>query len=338
VYKRQDHWTAWDPPAAGPDDYIIVKGDTLWDLAGQWLGDPYLWPQVWDENKYILDSHWIYPGDPLKRPGKPTVVSGEPSIEVEGSAPVTDPGYGRGAEQPSAPVVGSAPTALEMIANPWDVYCSGFIAPDYSASETRMVGAELEHQHWGQGDVVYLNQGRNQGISAGAVYAVRRTGRHVAHPVTGADLGAWVRRLGTVRVLAVQDNTATARVEESCEDFVAGDHLVAWEEIPLPVVDLPEFDRYDAEPTGGTTGYVVAIKDDLQYAGDGQIVHVDMGAGADARPGDVLRVYRDSGDLPRRMIGHAVVLTVEPSTSTAKVTLAVRETQVGDRVEREVAR
>jgi len=148
----------------------------------------------------------------------------------------------------------------------------------------------------------------------------------------------WVHRLGTVRVLAVQDNTATVRIEESCQDLVAGDHLVAWEEIPLPMVELPEFDRYDAEPTGGTTGYIVAIKDDLQYAGDGQIVHIDVGSGASAMPGDVLRLYRENGGLPRRMIGHAVILTVEPATSTAKVTLAVRETQVGDRVEAEVVR
>jgi nucleoid-associated protein YgaU len=72
-----DHWTPWDPPEAGPDAYVIQKGDTLWDLAGRWLEDPFLWPQVWDENRYILDSHWIYPGDPLVIPGRPTVVPEE---------------------------------------------------------------------------------------------------------------------------------------------------------------------------------------------------------------------------------------------------------------------
>ena len=25
-----DHWTPWDPPAAGPEDYIIQRGDTLY--------------------------------------------------------------------------------------------------------------------------------------------------------------------------------------------------------------------------------------------------------------------------------------------------------------------
>ena len=63
-----DHWTAWDPPMSFPEGaevYIIQKGDTLWDLANQYYGDPYLWPQIWERNQYILDAHWIYPGDPL---------------------------------------------------------------------------------------------------------------------------------------------------------------------------------------------------------------------------------------------------------------------------------
>src|SRR5688572_9800138 len=62
-----DHWTAWDPPQppAGVQVHIIERGDTLWDLAARFFGDPYLWPQIWEKNQYILDAHWIYPGDPL---------------------------------------------------------------------------------------------------------------------------------------------------------------------------------------------------------------------------------------------------------------------------------
>src|SRR5512145_1036616 len=66
--KVGDHWTAWDSPAGQEGDYLIQSADTLWDLSAKWLGDPYLWPQVWEQNRYIEDSHWIYPGDPLKVP------------------------------------------------------------------------------------------------------------------------------------------------------------------------------------------------------------------------------------------------------------------------------
>ena len=90
--KVGDHWTAWDPPAPAPGAYVIVKDDTLWDLAGRWLGDPFLWPQIWDENRYILDSHWIYPGDPLVIPGRPTVVpeGGPPAATEESEPPATE--------------------------------------------------------------------------------------------------------------------------------------------------------------------------------------------------------------------------------------------------------
>ena len=61
------HWTAWDPPPTpeGAKVHIVVPGDTFWDLAAANLGNPYLWPQIWEKNQYILDAHWIYPGDPL---------------------------------------------------------------------------------------------------------------------------------------------------------------------------------------------------------------------------------------------------------------------------------
>jgi formate--tetrahydrofolate ligase len=62
------HWTAWDPPSSYPEGtelYTVVGGDTFWALAGKYLGNPYLWPQLWEKNQYVRDAHWIYPGDPL---------------------------------------------------------------------------------------------------------------------------------------------------------------------------------------------------------------------------------------------------------------------------------
>ena len=50
------HWSPYDAPSSYPEGtqlHIIVKGDTLWDLANQYLANPFLWPQVWEENRYI---------------------------------------------------------------------------------------------------------------------------------------------------------------------------------------------------------------------------------------------------------------------------------------------
>ena len=84
------HWTAWDPPpvAEGQKVHVVVAGDTLWDLSAHTLTNPYLWPQIWDQNRYVLDSHWIYPGDPVVLPDV-QVVPPTPSAASGTSAAVT---------------------------------------------------------------------------------------------------------------------------------------------------------------------------------------------------------------------------------------------------------
>ncbi len=81
--------------------HVVVKGDTLWDITGKYLGNPFLWPSVWQKNPQIKNAHWIYPGD---------------SVLVDGSKASTTPAAvhvdsGKGqsglremdAVQPSAP-------------------------------------------------------------------------------------------------------------------------------------------------------------------------------------------------------------------------------------------
>lgn len=337
--KVGDHWTPWDPPAAGPNDYIIKKGDTLWDLGQQWLGNPFLWPQIWDQNRYIQDSHWIYPGDPLVQPSKPTVVPPEgPPPGTTGAEADAQPEPRAGAQAPaSAPrSTGALAPARRLLPLAWghDVYCSGYIDPQHTFSDTWVAGRESEAIGVSIGDVIYVNKGRNQGLQAGADLAIERKAGPVVHPASEAPIGDLMQRLGKARVLCAQDEKSMAVIVEACEPVYDSDELVPWKDIPIPGANtMPAFDRNCSEPSGGPQGYVVAIKDSVAAAGVGQIIHTDLGEGTGLKPGQFLSLYRDNGEFPRLMIGQAMVLTVESGTSTAKITRSVRDLAAGDRVE-----
>ena len=73
--------------------------------------------------------------------------------------------------------------------------------------------------------------------------------------------------------------------------------------------------------------------DELLAVAGGNIVNTDLGDNAGVRPGSLLTLFRDNGDLPRLVLGQAVVLTVDGSTSTVKVLQSSREVRIGDRAE-----
>ena len=49
-----------------PHAYVVLPGDTLWDISRHFLSKPWLWPEIWQANPRVHNPHLIYPGDILK--------------------------------------------------------------------------------------------------------------------------------------------------------------------------------------------------------------------------------------------------------------------------------
>ncbi|MEZ9765002.1 LysM peptidoglycan-binding domain-containing protein [Vibrio splendidus] len=62
-----------------PEAYVVVKGDTLWDISAMYLDSPWLWPRLWQVNPEIENPHLIYPGDKLSL----VWINGEPVLSLK---------------------------------------------------------------------------------------------------------------------------------------------------------------------------------------------------------------------------------------------------------------
>lgn len=338
------HWTPYDPPSEFPEGstvHRVVPGDTLWDLANTYLGDPYLWPQIWERNPYIKDSHWIYPGDPIAI----DVAVQEPPTdfeEVDSDETVTSEfgdsdGFGEPAIDEGEP---------HPLGSSADVYCFADLVPDDSIYPFTIMSAErIEFQDsFSEGDIVYIDGGVEQGVAAGdrffVLNRIRPLYRLVENPsisqvYTSDKLGIVYSKIGQIKVLCAQENSAIAEITYACDPIDVGNVLQPFRPIPVPlVIDPDPTDRCDV-PNGKPIGRVIYTRDDQIEIGGGWLVFIDLGAAEGLYPGQFATIFRDNPvkGMPRLVLGELGILTVEENYSTAILTRGWASVYLGDRVE-----
>jgi hypothetical protein len=317
----------------GATYYLVVRGDTLWDIAKRFLGNPFLWPQIWNENRYIADAHWIYPGDPLIIP-KVALISEKAGVPGVGG--VGEEGEGEGL--PGEGAEGAAGAALYPVTEEVTMQCAAYIVDSHEDESLKIIGSELgaAKNAFSDRDILYLNKGTNAGIKAGDVFSFHQRVYDVKHPESHRTLGSKIETTGWGRVILVQENAATVVVDQACGDIHAGDYVKAFEKMNVPLaLRRPPADRLTPS-SGKAQGYVVDIADDSAIAGTGQTLSIDLGSQTGVAPGNVLVVYRTmypSVPTPRNVLGEIVVLTTRDKTATAKVVYSNDAIMNGDQVE-----
>lgn len=258
-----------------PEQYTVVKGDTLWDISGKFLQHPWQWPQLWHNNPQIKDPHWIYPGDTLYF----SYVNGEPTLSF--SPPGSDyqpdirPHIRESAIEKAVPVL------------PANAIRQFLVSPKVgSAGELEKAPYVLEiageHLIAGAGDRVYVRAIENP---EGLGYTVYRPGKPYLSPETHEILGYEAQYVADT-TLEMPGDPATLRINKSDFEIQRGDRLMPTAEGEMALTYFPK------PPEQMIIGSIIRVMGGVSQIGQFNVVVIDKGTVDGLKVGHTLDVYR----------------------------------------------
>ena len=255
-----------------PDRYVVVKGDTLWDISAMFLRDPWLWPEVWYVNPQIANPHLIYPGDILNL----VYVDGQPQLRMTRGYPTVDLGP-QIREQSLADAIPTIPIdairpfltrALVVDANELD-------------SAPYVVASAGEHVITGVSDRVYV---RGIDDSEASVYDIFKPGGPYIDPDTNEVLGYEALYVGTGPIEQFGD-PSTLFLAETTREIRTGDRL-------RPAEQASPITHYQPHAPGeDLEGHIISVIDGVTQIGQFNVVAIDLGTREGIEVGHVFRVF-----------------------------------------------
>jgi hypothetical protein len=260
-----------------PDSYIVADGDTLWNIANQFLQDPERWQEIWQPDPYLDNSDLIYPGDILRISnvrGSPRVLvtrgerdlgNLEPQIRVQ-------------------PLESSIPEIpLEAIENSFTrnriITQELFDAAPYLVEN---LGANLAIA---TGDEVYARGNWPMGTTSFEVY---RAGR-LYEGDEDEGLGLEVEYLGFASITQELDNDLRRLlINNSSKEIRVGDRLLIRQEQRL------DSTIYPSEPDLEVEGRIIAFLSGEAMASQLDTAVINLGTSKMLKIGDVLAVTDES--------------------------------------------
>ncbi|HSN89931.1 MAG TPA: LysM domain-containing protein [Anaeromyxobacteraceae bacterium] len=333
--------------ATPPDTYTVRPGDTLWDLSGRFLNNPWYWPKVWSYNPEITNPNWIYPGNLIRfYPAAEEAPARVEPVEVA-EAPRELEDLSRAEMQAQASLEEAETVA---VSGPYKI---GYVPP--KAMQARNVTFVTRHELEQSGrikgafeeklmlstlDKTYAEFERSVPVKVGETYLVYKTERAIHHPRTGEMLGYQTTILGSARVTRIDDDVVSLVITSTNFPIERGALLGPWNErVVRSVKRRPN--------QVALQGHIVASQFEIvTEIGEHHVVFVDKGKKHGVEVGNVFTVVR-SGDpygkppkkpmreagWPKEDMGDLLVVDAQETVSTALVVKSRHELAIGDEVE-----
>ncbi|QSA96806.1 LysM peptidoglycan-binding domain-containing protein [Methylococcus sp. EFPC2] len=310
-----------------PETYVVVRGDTLWDIAGRFLQKPWQWPQIWRENPQIRNPHWIYPGDELRL----TYVDGKPQLTV-----------GRPSELRLSPQVRISPLEQAIPVIPMNAVRQFLTRPKVVGageleSAPYVVDFAEEHIVGGAGDRIYARGLAEQAHDDG--FMIFRPGAAYRDPDTREVLGYEALSVGDA-TLERGGEIATLQLTRTEREVIIGDRLLPVEQETMQMQYQPH------APDKLVEGHIISVVDGVSQIGQYQVIIIDRGYADGLETGHVLDIYRagrterdivsrqaaETVDLPREKSGTLLVFKPYERVSFGLVMKATRALHINDAV------
>ncbi|WP_324732617.1 LysM peptidoglycan-binding domain-containing protein [Pseudomonas paeninsulae] len=279
-----------------PDRYTVVKGDTLWDISGRFLSEPWKWPEIWHANPQVANPHLIYPGDQLSL----VYVDGQPRLMLSR-------GESRGTIKLS-PQIRSTPMAEAIPTIPLGAINSFLLSnrivdtPEEFQGAPYIVAGNAERVVSGAGDRVYA---RGSFDEAAPVYGIFRQGKTYIDPDTQEFLGINADDIGGGEIVAEEGDIGTMNLTRTTQEVRLGDRLFATEERAITSTFMP------SEPSSEIKGLILDVPRGVTQIGQFDVVTLNKGTRDGLTEGNVLAVYKTGETVRDRITGDAVKIPDE---------------------------
>ncbi len=335
-----------------PERYVVVKGDTLWDISKRFLKSPWLWPSVWHINPGIRNPHLIYPGDIIVM----YMVDGKPYITLDGQAGMhpdkknasrpkmprdIKPGLKVVKLSPSSRVSGihKAISTIPMSAIRPFIDRPRVVTEDQLDDAPYIVSSYEEHLISGTGNRIYA---RNLKTPLPA-YNIVRPGKEYIDPESGDVLGYEALYLADARLIKAgkgDDELSTLSVTKALREVLNNDILIPQEQREQMFQFSPR------SPESEVKGQIISVYGGVSQIGQYMVVILNRGEDDGLAPGHVLAVMQkgaevtdsrrflfSSVDLPDERAGIMMVFKTYKNLSYAIIMEEDRAIHVNDRFE-----